>query len=67
MSDVNKGTDSPGQTTDPNNPTDEQLARMSQAELVTLGGRIDGVETVFKEPRWPIEGTKAEKRAERTV
>ncbi len=48
-------------------PTDEQLASMSQEELVELGGRIDGVETVLKEPRWPVEGTKAEKRAERLV
>ena len=23
--------------------------------------------TAFKEPRWPVEGTKAEKRAERAV
>ena len=48
-------------------PTDEQLAAMSTEELVTLGGRIDGVETVLKEPRWPVEGTRAEKRAERGV
>ncbi len=48
-------------------PTDEQLARMSREELVALGGRIDGVETVFREPRWPMEGTRAEKRAERGV
>lgn len=48
-------------------PTDEQLAQMSREELVELGGRIDGVETVFKENRWPVEGTKAEKRAERGV
>ena len=40
---------------------------MSREELVELGGRMDGVETVYKEPRWPVEGTKAEKRAERTV
>ena len=40
---------------------------MSREELVELGGRIDGVETIFKEPRWPVEGTKAEKRAERLV
>ena len=40
---------------------------MSQDELRELGGKIDGVETVFKEPRWPVEGTKAEKRAERVV
>ena len=48
-------------------PTDAELERMSREELVTLGGRIDGVETVFKEPRWPVEGTRAEKRAERGV
>ncbi|BBZ67717.1 ubiquinol-cytochrome c reductase iron-sulfur subunit [Mycolicibacterium insubricum] len=48
-------------------PSDEQLAAMSREELVELGGRIDGVQTVFKEPRWPVEGTRAEKRAERLV
>lgn len=48
-------------------PTDDQLAKMSRDELVALGGRIDGVETVFKEERWPVPGTKAEKRAERAV
>ena len=40
---------------------------MSREELVELGGKLDGVETVYKEPRWPVEGTKAEKRAERAV
>jgi ubiquinol-cytochrome c reductase iron-sulfur subunit len=48
-------------------PTDEQLAAMSREELLELGGKLDGVDIVFKEPRWPVEGTKAEKRAERTV
>jgi ubiquinol-cytochrome c reductase iron-sulfur subunit len=48
-------------------PTDEQLAQMSREELVELGGKIDGVDTVFKDERWPVPGTKAEKRAERTV
>jgi ubiquinol-cytochrome c reductase iron-sulfur subunit len=48
-------------------PTDEQLAQMSREELVELGGKIDGVDTVFKDDRWPIPGTKAEKRAERAV
>lgn len=48
-------------------PTDAQLAEMSREELVELGGRLDGVETIYKEPRWPIHGTRAEKRAERTV
>ncbi len=40
---------------------------MSREELVELGGKIDGVETVFKDDRWPVPGTKAEKRAERLV
>lgn len=48
-------------------PSDGELREMSREELVELGGKIDGVETVFKEPRWPVEGTKAEKRAERSV
>jgi ubiquinol-cytochrome c reductase iron-sulfur subunit len=52
---------------DINKPTDEQLAAMSREELVELGGRIDGVETILKEPRWPVEGTRAEKRSERLV
>jgi ubiquinol-cytochrome c reductase iron-sulfur subunit len=56
MSDEVKGT-----------PTDEQLAQMSREELVELGGKIDGVDTVFKDDRWPVPGTKAEKRAERAV
>lgn len=48
-------------------PTDEQLAQMSREELVALGGKMDGVDTVFRDERWPVPGTKAEKRAERAV
>ncbi|CDO06470.1 menaquinol-cytochrome C reductase [Mycolicibacterium cosmeticum] len=62
-----KGTDTPGQTGVPGQPTDAELATMSREELLELGGKLDGVEIVYKEPRWPIEGTKAEKRASRTV
>ncbi|MGV0814624.1 ubiquinol-cytochrome c reductase iron-sulfur subunit [Mycolicibacterium boenickei] len=51
----------------PKTPTDAELAAMSREELVELGGKIDGVETIFKEPRWPVPGTKAEKRTERLV
>ena len=54
-------------TNDSGHPTDAELNAMSREELVALGGKIDGVETVFKEPRWPVSGTKAEKRAERLV
>ncbi len=64
---VDKGTDTPGQTGVPGEPTDAQLASMSREQLVVLGGQLDGVDTVFKETRWPVEGTKAERRAERTV
>ncbi|GJF11630.1 ubiquinol-cytochrome c reductase iron-sulfur subunit [Mycolicibacterium cyprinidarum] len=48
-------------------PTDAELAEMSQEELLELGGELDGVEIVYKEERWPVPDTKAEKRAERTV
>jgi ubiquinol-cytochrome c reductase iron-sulfur subunit len=67
MSDDVKGTDTPGQTGEAGQPTDAQLAQMSREELVELGGKLDGVETIFKEDRWPVPGTKAEKRAERAV
>lgn len=62
-----KGSDTPGQKGAPGQPTDAELAEMTQEQLVELGGRFDGVETVYKEPRWPVPGTKAEKRAERSV
>ncbi|WP_024793172.1 cytochrome bc1 complex Rieske iron-sulfur subunit [Tomitella biformata] len=47
--------------------TEEQLNAMSQEELVTLGTSLDGVEIAHRQDRWEVEGTKAEKRAERTV
>ncbi|HZN80829.1 MAG TPA: ubiquinol-cytochrome c reductase iron-sulfur subunit [Mycobacterium sp.] len=62
-----KGTDTPGQKGVPGEPSDAELASMSREQLVELGGKLDGVETVFREDRWPVAGTKAEKRAERTV
>ncbi|WP_374101743.1 ubiquinol-cytochrome c reductase iron-sulfur subunit [Mycobacterium sp. SM1] len=63
MTDTNDltGTEIPGQ------PDEAALAAMSREELVALGGRLDGVDTVYKEPRWPVAGTRAEKRAERQV
>jgi ubiquinol-cytochrome c reductase iron-sulfur subunit len=62
-----KGTDTPGQQGVPGQPSDAELASMSRERLVELGGKLDGVETVFIEDRWPVPDTKAEKRAERTV
>ena len=48
-------------------PSDAELASMSCEQLVELGGKMDGVDTVFREERWTVPGTKAEKRAERSV
>jgi ubiquinol-cytochrome c reductase iron-sulfur subunit len=70
MSDVEntpKGTDAPGHAGVPGQPTDAELAKMSREELVELGGKLDGVEIVYKEDRWPVADTKAEKRAARSV
>lgn len=46
---------------------EDRLSQMSTEELSALGGRLDGVDTVFKEERWPVAGTRAEKRSERLV
>ncbi|WNG91053.1 ubiquinol-cytochrome c reductase iron-sulfur subunit [Mycobacterium sp. ITM-2016-00318] len=62
-----KGTDAPGHAGVPGQPTDAELASMSREELVELGGKLDGVEIVYKEDRWPVSDTKAEKRAARSV
>ena len=62
-----KGTDTPGQEGVPGQPTDAELAAMSREQLLELGGKLDGVEIVYKDERWPVPGTKAEKRAERLV
>lgn len=50
-----------------NVPSDDELDNLSQDELVKLGTNLDGVELVYREPRFPVPGTRAEKRAERTV
>ncbi|HEX9175765.1 MAG TPA: menaquinol-cytochrome C reductase, partial [Mycobacterium sp.] len=51
----------------PKVPNDRELNAMSRDELVELGTELDGVEVIYTEPRWPVEGTRAEKRAERRV
>jgi ubiquinol-cytochrome c reductase iron-sulfur subunit len=48
-------------------PSDAELASMSREALLELGGKLDGVEIVYKDERWPVPGTRAEKRAERAV
>ena len=51
--------------------TDSPRRRRTRGDVargaVELGGKLDGVDIVFKETRWPVAGTKAEKRAERAV
>jgi ubiquinol-cytochrome c reductase iron-sulfur subunit len=54
-------------TTDPKVPSEQELNEMSRDELVKLGTELDGVEILYREPRWPVPGTRAEKRAERRV
>lgn len=60
MSDANNGGT-------PKKYTDEELDRMSRDELVELGTNLDGVDVAFQRDRWAVKGTKAEKRAERSV
>ncbi|WP_169814926.1 cytochrome bc1 complex Rieske iron-sulfur subunit [Nocardia crassostreae] len=56
-----------GDSPNPDNLTEEQLDAMSLDELVKLGTELDGVDVAYRAPRWPIPGTRAEKRAERQV
>jgi ubiquinol-cytochrome c reductase iron-sulfur subunit len=65
--DGGKGTDTPGQKGVPGQPSAVELNAMSREELVELGGRLDGVQTVYKESRWPVADTRAEKRADRQI
>jgi ubiquinol-cytochrome c reductase iron-sulfur subunit len=41
--------------------------KLTQFELVREGARRDGVEIVYYAPRFPVPGTKAERRVERTI
>jgi ubiquinol-cytochrome c reductase iron-sulfur subunit len=54
-------------TDSPEVPNEQELQKMSRDELVELGTKLDGVEVVYREPRWPGQDTRAEKRAERQV
>ncbi len=51
----------------PRIPSDDELARMSTEDLVRLGNQIDDLEVVSDRERFPVPGTRAEKRAERQV
>lgn len=47
--------------------TEAELAEMSRDEKVRLGLALDDVEFVEYQDRWPVKGTRAERRAERAV
>lgn len=51
----------------PKPPTEAELAEMDRDQLLKLGGQLDGVEIAEYPTPWPVEGTRAEKRAERLV
>jgi ubiquinol-cytochrome c reductase iron-sulfur subunit len=52
------------ESTDDFDPTDPELTRF---DLVREGARRDGVEIVHYEPKFPIPGTRLEKRVERSI
>jgi len=43
------------------------LSELSREELDRLGMKLDDVEILVKADRWPVKGTRAERRAERGV
>jgi ubiquinol-cytochrome c reductase iron-sulfur subunit len=57
----------PGDGAAPPALTAEQAAELSPEEAMILGAEADGVYIVHRRERFPIAGTKAERRAERTV
>ncbi len=48
-------------------PTADDLREMTPEEAMRAGAEVDGVHIVHRRDRFPIRGTKAEKRAERGV
>ncbi len=48
-------------------PSIEELRRMTPEEAMLAGAEADGVHIIHRRNRFPIRGTKAEKRAERGV
>jgi ubiquinol-cytochrome c reductase iron-sulfur subunit len=48
-------------------PSIEELREMSTEEAMIAGAEVDGVYLVHRRERFPIAGTRAERRAERTI
>jgi ubiquinol-cytochrome c reductase iron-sulfur subunit len=55
------------QHSDAEAPTAEEIRQMTPEEAMIAGAEIDGVHIVHRRDRFPVRGTKAEKRAERAV
>jgi ubiquinol-cytochrome c reductase iron-sulfur subunit len=51
----------------PRRPTSAELDEMTPEQLATLAANLDDVEIVHNQRKFPIPGTRAEKRAERAV
>ena len=51
----------------PSAPTAEEIREMTPEEAMIAGAETDGIHIVHRRERFPIRGTKAEKRAERAV
>jgi ubiquinol-cytochrome c reductase iron-sulfur subunit len=51
----------------PRTPTEAELEDMTPEQLATLAAELDDVEIVHNQRPFPVEGTRAEKRAERSV
>jgi ubiquinol-cytochrome c reductase iron-sulfur subunit len=60
-------TTSHGRPAGPSAPTAEELAEMTPEERMIAGTEADDVHIIHRRNRFPIPGTKAEKRAERAV
>ncbi len=54
-------------TSHPDEPTPAELEDMSQDELARLASELDDVHVVHNAPKFPVPGTRAERRAERSV
>lgn len=48
-------------------PTEAELADLSRQELATLGMALDDVEVAHRDDPFPVQGTRAERRAEHQV
>jgi ubiquinol-cytochrome c reductase iron-sulfur subunit len=48
-------------------PSVDEIRTMTREEAMVTGARVDGIHIVHRRERFPVRGTKAEKRAERGV